>query len=119
VRQRLDHLKYPTLKGRFWSDTSFASVTSRRGHSIAQQFTNGCLGCERFYPMKSKSKAPAVLMSFTQDAGIPPTTLVADNAHEETYGEWGTDLSCLPHPTKAHSAGQSVAEPGRSISTRW
>ena len=27
-------------------------------------------------------------MSFIQDAGIPPT-LVTDNVHEETHGEWG------------------------------
>jgi hypothetical protein len=87
VRQRLDHLKYPTLKGRFWSDTSFANVKSLRGHQTAQHFTNG-LGYERFYPMRSKSEAPTALMSFIQDAGIP-STLVTDNAHEEMQGEWG------------------------------
>jgi hypothetical protein len=121
VRQRLDHLKCPTLKGMFWSDTSFASVKSLRGHSTAQHFTNG-LGYERFYPMKSKSKAPAALMSSAQDAGIPPT-LVTDNAHEETHGEWGQTCRvchiqqkhttpCSPWQNLAEASGVGAVKQG-------
>ena len=87
VRQRLGHLKYPALKGRFCSDTSFSQVESTRGNSAAQQFTNG-LGYDRFYPIKYESRAAEALMSFIHDAGIPQT-LVTDNANAETDGEWG------------------------------
>ena len=61
VCQRLDHLKYPALKGRFYSDTSFSKVRSTRGNSAAQHLTN-VLGYDRFYPIKSDSRAVEALM---------------------------------------------------------
>ena len=54
----------------------------------------------------NKSKAPAVLMSFIQDYGIPPT-LVTDNAHEGTHGKWG--YSChVYHIQQKHIAPHSL-----------
>ena len=61
VRQRLEHLKYPALKGRFYSDTSFSQVNFKRVNSSNQHFTNG-LGYDRFYPIKSDSRAAEALM---------------------------------------------------------
>jgi Reverse transcriptase (RNA-dependent DNA polymerase) len=86
VRQRLDHLRFPTLKGRFYTDTLFAKNKSLRGHVAAQIFTNG-LGYDRFYPMPDKKSAPDALMQFIHDDGIPQL-LVSDYAPEEIGGEF-------------------------------
>lgn len=87
VRQRLDHLRFPNLKGRFYSDTMFSKVTSLRSNKCAQVFTNG-LGFDEFYPIKSKGEAPQTLMKFVHDVGIMQTC-VTDGAPELTEGEWG------------------------------
>jgi hypothetical protein len=71
VRQRLDHLKFPNLRGSIYTDTMFSSkIKSLRGHTKAQIFTNG-RGYDRFYPMKLKSDAPDTLISSIHDTGIP------------------------------------------------
>ena len=88
MRQRLDHLKFPSLRGSIYSDTMFAKkVKSLRGHLIAQVFTN-CRGYDRFYPMQFKTEAPDTLMDFIHDAGIPQT-IISDNAQEIVFGRWG------------------------------
>ena len=51
LHQRLDHLKFLNLRGRFYTDTMFSKVKSIRGHRTAQIFTNG-QGYDQFYPMK-------------------------------------------------------------------
>ena len=111
VRQRLDHLKYPTLKGRFYSDTSFANVKSLRSFRTAQHFTNG-LGYERFYPTLSKGHGPTALMDCIQDVGIP-ATLVTDGAAEETKGEWAETCKVYHiqrKETVPYSPWQNLAE---------
>ncbi|KAI2502898.1 Reverse transcriptase (RNA-dependent DNA polymerase) [Fragilaria crotonensis] len=88
VRQKLDHLAFPNLSGKWYSDTMFSKTQSIRGHLTAQVFTNG-RGSDHFYPMKSKSMAgPNALMPFIQEVGIPQT-IVTDNAPEEVHGEFG------------------------------
>ena len=84
--QRLDHLKFPNLWGRFSTDTMFSKVKSIRGHRTAQIFMNG-QGYDQFYPMKSKCDANAALMSFIQDTGIPEIA-VSDGADEMIHGEF-------------------------------
>ena len=111
LRQRLDHLKYPTLKGRFYSDTSFANIKSLRKHAAAQHFTNG-LGYDRFYPMASKSQCSTALMAFIQQAGIPQI-LITDNAPEEVAGEFKE--TCRVHHIQQkfvvpHSPWMNLAE---------
>ena len=114
VCQRLDHLKYPTLKGRFYSDASFSQVKSTRGNSAAQHFTNG-LGYDRFYPIKSESRAAEALMSFIHDDVITQT-LVIDNDNAETDGEWGKTVKfhhihqqfVVPHSPWKNPAQSSV-----------
>ena len=88
VRQKLDHLAFPNLSGRWYSDTMFSKTQSVRGYLAAQVFTNG-RGSDHFYPMKSKGMAgPFALMPFIQEVGIPQT-IVTDNAPEEVHGEFG------------------------------
>ena len=86
LRQRLNHLKFPNLKGRFYTDTMFSKVKSLGGHTAAQVFTNG-RGYDRFYPISKKSEAPEALISFVQDVGIPQE-LVSDNAEEQIHGRF-------------------------------
>ena len=81
TRQRLNHLKYPTLWVDLYTDTLFSTkVPSIRKCTAAQVFTNG-RGYDRFYPIRSKAFAPESLMSFIQDVGIPKT-IISDNAWE-------------------------------------
>ena len=111
VHQRLDHIKYHALKGRFYSDTSFSQVKYTRGNSAAQNFTNG-LGYDRFYPIKSESRATEALMSFIHDAGITQK-FVTDNANAETDGEWGKTVKDhhIQHQfVVSHSPWHNLAE---------
>jgi Reverse transcriptase (RNA-dependent DNA polymerase) len=89
VRQRLDHLRYPSLKGHYYTDTMFATTRmSLRGHKTAQVFTNG-YGYDRFYPMRDKkgSSTADALMQFIHDEGIPQV-LISDNANEQVGDEF-------------------------------
>jgi len=87
LRQRLDHLRFPNLRGKWYTDTWFSTVKSTRQNKAAQIFTNG-KGYDRVYPLKSKEDAPHGLMSFIHDAGIPQV-MVSDGAKEEIKGDWG------------------------------
>jgi transposase len=88
VRQKLDHLAFPNLSGKWYTDTMFSKTESIRGHLVAQVFTNG-RGNDHFYPMKGKGLVgPNALMPFVQEVRIPQT-IVTDNAPEEVDGEFG------------------------------
>lgn len=87
LRQRLDHMRFPNLRGKWYTDTWFATVKSLRGYKANQLFTNG-KGYDRPYPMVSKKDAPNGLMGFIHDVGIPQI-IVSDNAQEEIRSEWG------------------------------
>ena len=88
VRQKLDHLAFPNLSGKWYTDTMFSKTKSIRGHLVAQVFTNG-RGSDHFYPMTGKGMAgPDALMPFVREVGIPQT-IVTDNAPEEIGGEFG------------------------------
>lgn len=78
VRHRLNHLRFPTLKAKFYSDTMKSNSKSMRGFTQAQVYTNGC-GFDRFYPMNSEKEMHSTLMQFIHDDGIPQT-LVTDGA---------------------------------------
>ena len=111
LRQRTDHLKFPSLRGRFYTDTMFAKVKAIHGHKAAQVFTNG-RGFDYFYPMKLKSEAPDALLSFIQNVGIPQT-IVSDNAPEEVRGRWSETVRyhrMEAKQTVPHSPWQNLAE---------
>ena len=86
LRQRLDHLRYPRLSGKWYSDTWFSTVKSARQYNVGQLFTNG-LGFDSSYPQKDKGDAYLGLNQFIRDYGIPET-LVTDGAKEETLSHW-------------------------------
>jgi hypothetical protein len=77
-RTKQSHLRFPTLDGKWFSDTSFPVPKSIRGNSSAQLTTNG-KGYTQFYPMRAKSEAPNALMDFIHENGVP-AWLVVDNA---------------------------------------
>ena len=86
LRQRLDHMRYPNLRGRWYSDTWFSQVKSKRQYTCSQMFTNG-LGFDIPFPLRKESDAAQGLDAFIQQVGIPQT-LVTDNAKAEMQGEW-------------------------------
>ena len=53
LRQHLDHMRYPNLKGKWYSDTFFMKVTLVRWHMCGQILTNG-LGFDIPYPLARK-----------------------------------------------------------------
>ena len=85
LRQRILHLKFPTLRGTWYTDTLFTKFHSARKFTCVQVFTNG-YGFDRVYPMTSKSEAHKALMTFIQDVGIPQD-LTMDGAKEQLHGE--------------------------------
>ena len=92
LRQHLDHMRYPNLKGKWYLDTSFVKTTSVRQHMCGQIFTNS-LGFNIPYPLARKWDASLGLDQFVQELGIPqvlsiPQVLITDEAKEETLGTW-------------------------------
>ena len=75
------HLNYPTLMGRWYSDTLFAKCRSIRNYTCGQVFTNG-LGDTFMYPLRKKREAGHGLKSFILENGAMQT-LITDNAKEE------------------------------------
>ena len=86
LRQRLDHLRFPRMRGKWYSDTWFPSVKTCRQFKVGQIFTDG-LGFDANYPQVEKKGAYLGLNSFIHDFGIPDT-IVTDGAKEETLGNW-------------------------------
>ena len=86
LTQRLDHMRYPNLKGKWYLDTFFAKITLFRQHTCSQIFTNG-LGFNIPYPLARKGDAYLGLDQFIQEVGIPQV-LITDEAKEETLGTW-------------------------------
>ena len=122
TRQRLNHLKFPTLWVDLYTDTMFSGrVPSIRKCTAAQVFTNG-RGYDRFYPIRSKAFAPDSLMSFIQDVGIPKT-IISDNAGEEIHGDWATTCRkfrieqkhTVPYSPWQNLAESAIREIKRSI----
>ena len=53
LRQHLNHMRYPNLKGKWYSDTFFMKITLVRQHTCGQIFING-LGFDIPYPLARK-----------------------------------------------------------------
>jgi hypothetical protein len=79
-------MRYLNLKGKWYSDTFFAKITSVRQNTCGQIFTNG-LGFDIPFPLVTKGDASLGLDKFIQVVGIPQV-LITDKAKEETLGAW-------------------------------
>ena len=116
LRHRTQHLRFPNLKGTWYTDTLFVTRKSLRDFDCGQVVTNG-LGYDRVYPLSSKSEAHYGLTRFIQDVGIPKT-LVMDNALEQTSGEMGKVIRAhhieasplVPHAPWRNKAEASIRE---------
>ncbi len=84
LRHRTDHLRFPNLRGRFYTDTMYAKRKSARGFMQAQIFTDGH-GFDCFYPQIKESDASEKLVRFIQEEGIPQI-LISDNAKAQVQG---------------------------------
>ena len=110
-RTKQSHLRFPTLDGKFFSDTTFPHPKSIRGNSCAQLTTNG-KSYTHFYPMKAKSEAPNALMDFIHESGVP-AWLVIDNAPEQNHARWNKiqcEFHILQTNTEPYSPWQNRAE---------
>jgi hypothetical protein len=85
-RTKQSHLRFLTLDGKWFSDTTFPVPKSIRGNSSAQLTTNG-KGYTHFFPMRAKSESPAALMDFIHENGVP-AWLVVDNTPEQNHARW-------------------------------
>ena len=70
LRQCLDHMRYPNLKGKWELDTFSAKITSVRQNTCGQIFMNG-LGFDIPFPLAMKGDTSLGLDKFIQDVGIP------------------------------------------------
>jgi hypothetical protein len=70
VRQKLDHLKFPTLSGRIYTDTMIAKRPPIRQHKAEQVFSDGS-GFDHFYPIDTKGDAHEALLDHFKEVAIP------------------------------------------------
>lgn len=124
LRQRTDFLKYPVVKGKWYTDTMFSSVQAKRlGSTAAQVYTNG-KGYDSVYPIKGKQGAltAETLASFIQDVGIPQK-LISDDAPELISGEFRKVVRqyhidhkwLVPYTPWRNLAEQSIRELKKSV----
>ena len=73
-------LRFPNMKGCWFSNTLFARVPSIHSDIDALMFMNG-KGFNYVYPWKSKKQCPEALMSFIHDVDIPQM-IVSDGGKE-------------------------------------
>ena len=84
VRKKAPWLKFPSIKGKIYSDQMFSQLASIHGEKGGSIFTNG-LGFDAFYPWKNKGQHHEAIMSFIHEVGVPQT-LVSDGAKEMIGG---------------------------------
>jgi hypothetical protein len=86
VHQRLDHLKFPTLLGRIFTDTMISKCPSIRQFKAAQVVTDGS-GFDHFYPIDTKGDAHEALLDHIKEVAIPQT-LLSDGSKEQQLGKF-------------------------------
>jgi len=94
-----------------FTDTMFASTTSRQGSKMAQIYSTS-FGWARVHPMKCKSEAHETLSLVFHRDGVPPT-MVTDGSKEQTLGDFRQKLreaDCHLRVTKPYSLWQQAAE---------
>jgi hypothetical protein len=79
-------LRYRRLSTALYTDTMFASVTSRRGNACAQIFVNDLEWC-RAYPLKTKGDAHTSLDLLFPEEGVP-NTIISDDTPELHAGDF-------------------------------
>ena len=84
VRKKAPWLKFPAVKGRWFTDQMFSLVESIHGDIGASVFTNGT-GFDKVYPIHTKKDHSEATMHFIHDVGVPQT-IVSDGAKELILG---------------------------------
>jgi hypothetical protein len=105
VQKKAPWLKFPSMKGHFFTDSMYSKVKSLHGDIGGTVFTNGH-GLDAFYPWKSRKEHAEALMDFIHDFGVPQT-IISDGAPDLTDGMPG-----IPHTTESHGALQPMTKPG-------
>jgi hypothetical protein len=104
-------LRYRRLRTNMFSDTYFASATSKDGNNCAQIFCDET-GWMRSYPMKSKSTAHEALSLLFSQFGVPDT-LVVDGSLEQVKGQFkkkAREADCHIRQTEPYSWWSNRAE---------
>ena len=116
MKTKRNHLRFPSLNTRFYTDTMFSKLASVQGNKCAQIFTDGKHNTF-FYPLKGKGLAHEALWNFVHGVGIPKN-LTSDNALEEgkdkngRCGEIFRELSIKQTFSEPYSPWQNRAEAG-------
>lgn len=111
VRKKAPWLKFPAIKGRWFTDQMFAAVPSLNGERIASVFTNG-KGYDLVYPIRTKGEHSIAFMKMIHDLGVPQT-VVSDGAKELMLGrakEIANEYRVETKATVPYSHWQNQAE---------
>ena len=115
---RFRYLTRKHLKGRFYTDTFFASIKSLDGFNAAQLFINE-LRYVHIVLMKSKAEAPIALRNFFDNVGLPDL-IISDNSKEQGGQRYGSqawkqtmnEFGVLQRYTEPYKHWQNYAENG-------
>jgi len=111
VRKKAPWLKFPNIKGKWYTDLAFSNVKSIHGDTGMSIFTNG-YGYDTTYPWASKRQHPEALMDFIHKVGIPQT-IVSDGGKEIHLGktkEVCNEYRIRQKVTVPYSPWQNLAE---------
>jgi hypothetical protein len=104
-------LRYRRLSTALYTDTMFASATSRRGNTCAQIYVNNLEWC-RAYPLRTKGDAHTSLDLLFPEEGVP-NTMISDDAPELHAGEFRRkcrQAGCYCKETEPYSPWSNRAE---------
>ena len=110
------HMRYKRLvtkQGLFYVDALLSKVTSIRGYTCGNLYTNN-LGFRKFFPMESQNESAATLQTFIEMVGIPHR-LHSDNAKIYVHGDFNKKAKkygIRQSFTEPHSPWQNRAESG-------
>ena len=62
-RTTFDHMRFPTLSQKYYTDTMFVKIKSLQQNKCAQIFTDGG-GDVHAYPIRKEAEAPDAFMKF-------------------------------------------------------
>lgn len=111
VRKKAPWLKFPSIKGHWYSDEIFSKIPSVHGDKGASVFTNG-KGFDVIYPWRSKKHHPEALMSLIHEVGVPQI-MVSDGGKELSHGksrEICSEYRIKQEVTVPYSQWQNAAE---------
>jgi hypothetical protein len=94
VRQCFDQLKFLTIGGMWYTDTTFAKIKSIQVIKCSRVWTNG-LGFDQLHPLEAKRDVHQSLTWFIKDVGMP-NLVILDDSNTQVAGEFD-EIASLHH----------------------